>query len=114
MKSEHRAQSVIAAFQCLTVLSGTVAVAMMLKAVGYPDARDSWPGLVVFIRDWGLVLLTVPSVWVLVTVYFERMGHGDRQRRWVVVSGLLVLLALFFFYLVACARLFISPISHSV
>lgn len=110
MIAEHRIQSVIAAFQCVTVISGSIAVASMLKAAGYPHARDSWPDLPVFIRDWGLMLLCVPLAWAFLTIWLERRDDYECPKAFVVISGLLLLAFLFCFFLIASAKAVARPI----
>ena len=110
MLQEHKFQSVIAAFQCAVVILGIISATLMLKAAGFPESRQSWPGLPVFVRNWGLVYLLVPIVWVFVTVYLERKDDIEFGKRGVVISGLLVLLALFIFFFWVSARAIVSPI----
>ena len=109
MIAQHRVQSVIAAFQCTTIVFGTIAVATMLKAAGYPDSRDTWPQMPVFIRDWGLIFLFIPLGWVVFTIWLEHKKEYECSRVFVMISGLIVLGLLFFFFLGQAARAVVSP-----
>lgn len=93
---EHSTHTTIAAVQTVVVLYGFLTTATVMKAGGYPDA-GLWSGLPLFVRHAGVGFLLIPAIWVWATLQLEQ-GPGRFSRRWKVVSGLMVIGALWWLF----------------
>ena len=91
---EHGIQSVLAVLQATVVVAGSMCTATMLKALGYPESRETWSLLSVFVQNWGFAILIVPASWVLVTLWLEHHQQHWFSKRWTLVTGLMVCAAL--------------------
>lgn len=94
---EYMPQIVLASLQSLVVLMGSMFTATILKAFGYPESRAHWPPASVFVRNWGVSLVLIPFIWVIATIWMERLHAGWFSRRWTILSGLLILIGLAYF-----------------
>jgi hypothetical protein len=99
---QHRTQTILALFHVGTILVGSIAIGLILKAFGYTDGQEmSW--IVVFVRNWGFVLTLIPVFWVLSTIWME-LHHSWHSRRVTLVSGVLLWAALIWFFILMAAR----------
>ena len=71
----YRAISIIALIQTVVIVGGTLVVAGMLKAHGYP--KQEFPLVfnqgAIFIRQHGYALLLIPFLWALAAIYTVRV-----------------------------------------
>ena len=98
---QYTAQTILALFQSLLVVSGSLATAFVLKTRGYPDVPLSWHPFPVLVRSWGFSLLLIPWLWAVATVWMEAHPAGNFSRRWTMSSGVLVLVGLLFLFFVS-------------
>jgi hypothetical protein len=94
---EFALQSIFFITHCMVIMGGSMFTATFLKLNGYPEARPVWPWLPVFIRNWGVVLILIPAVWVLATIWLERHCSDWFSKRWTILSGAFLLAALAWF-----------------
>jgi hypothetical protein len=86
---DNAMQSIFAAAQSVVIVAGSLLTAATPRMRG-----GEGPWLPVFVRDWGFLLLLVPAVWVVGTIWLERHRSDWFTKRWTILSGLLVLLSL--------------------
>jgi hypothetical protein len=99
---QHRTQTILALFQVGTILVGSIGIGAILKAMGFSDIQEmSW--LVIFVRNWGFILVLIPVVWVLMTIWME-LHQSWYSKRLTLVSGLLLLGSLVWFFILVAAR----------
>ena len=73
----NRTITLLALFQVLLVIIGFLALGIVLKLSGYPDAlRLHWNPLAVFLREHGFLLLLLPLLWTIYAVAAERVQQG--------------------------------------
>lgn len=99
---QHRPQTILALLQAGTVLVGSIGIGAMLKALGYSDIQGL-PWILVFVRNWGFLLLAIPLAWVLVTIWME-FHHTWYSKRYTILSGLLLIASLVWFFISVAAR----------
>jgi len=95
---EYKTQSVLAAMQALVIVYGILSTAAILKASGYPDGVNEWRPFSVFVRQYGLVFMIVPALWVWTTIQLE-IRAANFSRAGSLVSGVLVLIILLYVFL---------------
>ena len=88
--SEFAAQSVFAVLQSALIVGGSLTTAALMKARGFPDSSQFWHPFALFVRSWGFLLILIPGIWVVGTIWLERSRSLDFTTRWTVISGLLV------------------------
>jgi Na+-driven multidrug efflux pump len=94
----------IALFQFVVVILGVLMTRAFFMGAGYPETPRDWSAVALLVRNHGYVLMLVPVVWTVATLYFENYGSGTWSRRWTVVSGVLLLVALAFLFLWTCGN----------
>lgn len=99
---QHRPQTILALLQAGTVLVGSIGVGAMLKALGYSDIQEL-PWLLVFVRNWGFLLLVIPLAWVVITIWME-FHQAWYSKRYTILSGLLLIAALVWFFIRVASR----------
>ena len=108
--NEYRVQSVLALLQAGVIVGGCLFTGTILKARGYPDQFTEIPFLLLFVRNWGFLLILIPLVWAVLTIRMEQRSEWF-SRRWTAISGFALLAALVWFVLLAMARAGSSLIS---
>jgi hypothetical protein len=93
---EHRIQTILVLLQIGVIGFGTLLIAAMIKAWGYPKHLKVISPYVLFWRNWGYFLIIVPLVWAMGTIWMERNLDGF-SKRWTLVTGLFLLLYLAWF-----------------
>ena len=87
--------TLVLAMQLFVVIAGTLTTTMALKFNGYPhDPMMIWNPFAVFVRDWGLLGLAVPCVWLVATL---KRGGGHFTLKGIGI-GIGIALVLSFFY----------------
>lgn len=65
----HQATAIVAILQISVTVIGFLAVGIVLKLFGYPDATVlEWSPMAVFLREYGLAFLAFPLVWCIYAV----------------------------------------------
>lgn len=96
-------QSIFVAAQSVTIVAGSMMTAVVLRMRGFPNDEKDWPLIPVFLREWGLVLILLPTMWMLLTIWLER--HTDYfTKRWTIITGTLLLATLACLMMYAFAR----------
>ncbi|MEK7948864.1 hypothetical protein [Luteolibacter soli] len=101
---EFRVQAVLAALQSGIVIAGSLLTATILKARGYPETFSVLPLKLSFVRNWGFLLILLPLVWALATIWLERRQPDWFSKRWTVGTGVLLAAWLGWFLFTAMAR----------
>ena len=101
---EHGTQSVLTVLQATVVVAGSMCTATILKALGYPESHDMWPSLSVFVRNWGFLFLIIPASWAITTLWLERHQSSWFSKRWTLITGIIVLAALSFLFVVSTTQ----------
>jgi len=83
-------QSVLAVLQSALIVGGSLTTATLMKARGYPDSSQYWHPWALFVRNWGFLLILIPAIWVVGTIWLERNRSLDFSTRGTVVTGMLV------------------------
>ncbi len=98
----HRTTSIIALLQSFLIIAGYLAVGIVLKFAGYPDAPLlHWNPLAVFLKQHGLALLTIPTVWTAWSLYTVRKDHGIFSCRLARILGLILIAGILLGFLFA-------------
>lgn len=88
---DYAMQSIFAAAQAVVIVAGALLTAATPRMRG-GGSGGHW--LPVFVRDWGVLLLLIPAAWVIVTLWLERHRSDWFTKRWTILSGVLLLVAL--------------------
>ena len=99
---QHRTQTILGLIHVGIILFGSIGVGVILKAMGYSDGQEMAP-LVGFVRNWGFILILIPVFWVLATIWME-LHHSWHSKRVTLVSGVLLLAGLIWFFVLMAAR----------
>lgn len=103
---QYTAQSVLVVLQSALIIGGSLTTASLMKLRGYPDPRQFWHPLTLFVREWGFLLILIPGLWVCWTIWCEHQREYSFSKRSTIGTGLLLLalLAFFFFmsFMLAC------------
>lgn len=106
---QHRTQTILSLFQVGTILVGSIGIGAILKAVGTSDSQQiSW--LLLFVRNWGFLLILIPVGWVVATIWME-FHHSWYSKRFTLVTGLLLWASLMWFFFLMAARATMVSIS---
>lgn len=100
---EYRLQTILTLIQAGVIVFGSLFVGVILKATGYPDHFQKIPLILLFVRNWGFLLILIPLAWAMGSIWLERHFNGY-SKRWSMVSGLCLLAALIWFLLKTLAR----------
>lgn len=106
---EYRTQTILGLFQAGAIIFGCLLTGVILKARGYPDQFHDLPFLLLFIRNWGFLLISIPLAWAAATIWLERTD--DCSKRWTLASGLCLFALLVFFMIGIVGRAGSSLIS---
>ena len=98
---EYTVQGILACLQSLVIIGGCLFTAVALKVRGYPDKFTELPLWLAFVRNWGFLLILIPLAWVCSTIWLERNRSDEFSKRWTIVTGIVVAVALGIF-LFAC------------
>lgn len=74
----------------------------MLKVLGDSEMQEL-PWILVFVRNWGFLLLVLPFAWVVMTIWME-FHHTWYSKRYTILSGLLLMASLISFFIYMAAR----------
>ena len=91
---EFAIQGILAAMQSVLIVCGCMMTVAMLKAMGYPERFTELPVKMLFIRNWGFLMILNPLAWVIVTIWLERNQAAWFSKRWTVGTGIAVFLCL--------------------
>jgi len=91
---EFKIQGILAAMQSVLIVGGCMMTGTMLKAMGYPERFTELPIQMLFIRNWGFLMILVPLAWVIATIWLERNQAAWFTKRWTVGTGIAVLFCL--------------------
>lgn len=93
----HRLQTIFILLQFGVIMAGSLTAGVILKVMGYEEGNNqAKPFYILFVRNWGFLLILIPLAWTFTTISMERRTDWF-SKRWVVGSGLTVLLALSWF-----------------
>ena len=92
----YRIQTILGLFQAGIVVFGSLLTGVMLKAMGYPDRFQQIPFKLLFVRNWGFLLIAIPLAWAVGTIWMER-NQPWHTKRWTLASGLCLSAWLVFF-----------------
>jgi hypothetical protein len=96
---ETRPITILGLLQFCAVLGGTLFVRSMMRLNGYnEDMAQMWSPIAIFVRDYGLVLLTIPTFWMLLALYLQRSTKPELLYWSVLIGGFLLLLCGLIFY----------------
>lgn len=112
LHSEYQAQGILAVLQSVLVIVGCLMTAALLKARGYPDRFADLPFQLALVRNWGFTLNLIPLGWVMMTIWLERNHRGWFSKRWTVLTGIGLGIALGWYFLVTMARAGSSTIQY--
>jgi hypothetical protein len=88
--------------QALLVVLGFFALAIVLKAWGYPTYIGvRWNHLAVFLRQHGMWLLLLPISWTILAARAERHDYGILSYRVVWLAGVCIAAAIIALFLYA-------------
>jgi len=93
---EYRTQTILAILQSLLILAGSLIGPAMSGASGVSD--DVLPLSIVLVKNWGFLFVVIPLIWALGTIRLEARSDHWFTRRWTIVSGVLLLVGLFYFF----------------
>lgn len=99
---QYRTQTILATFQVGTILVGSIGIGAILKGMGLSDIREIF-WLVIFVHNWGFILILIPVMWVLTTIWLE-LHQSWYSKRLTLVTGLLLLGSLVWFFILVAAR----------
>lgn len=100
---EYRMQTILTLIQAGVIVFGSLLTGVTLKAMGYPDRFQEIPFLLLFVRNWGFMLILIPLAWAGGSIWLER--HLDwYSKRWTLVSGLCLLASLAWFLAMMVGR----------
>jgi len=101
---QHPIQTILAALQCLLIVSGSLFIAWIMKARGYPDPSLVWHPIPTFIRSYGFLLLLIPAGWVFSTLWLESHPRHRQSRILSLLTGFVLLGALLFLFFVSALQ----------
>ena len=101
---QHPIQTTLAALQCLLIVSGSLFIAWIMKARGYPDPSLVWHPIPTFIRSYGFLLLLIPAGWVFSTLWLESHPRHRQSRILSLLTGFVLLGALLFLFFVSALQ----------
>ena len=106
-----RTTTILALVQTLLVTLGFIALGIILKMSGYPDALSlRWNPLAVFLREHGLWLLFLPVMWVLFATFAQRRDRGLFSFRTAYVAGICLATLIIALFLYATVRPYTRPL----
>ena len=91
---EYILQTIIMVLGALIIIGGSLLTGMVMKSMGYPHSDLEWPWWNLFVVNWGFCLLLIPAIWVWITIRLERRPGAGFTKRWVSVTGLILLIVL--------------------
>lgn len=90
----HRLQTIFVLLQVGVIMAGSLTTGAMMKVMGYQEGiRVDVLLLLLFVRDWGFLLILIPLAWTFLTITLEQRAYWY-SKRWTIGSGLLVLAGL--------------------
>jgi hypothetical protein len=101
----YRAISIVCLIQVGVVVFGTMFVTLSLKGAGYGrgDLPNHWfNSAAVLVRNWGLLLLLFPVLWVAAAMYIQRKFDLYWPRVTMIVLGITSAIWLIQMYLNLC------------
>jgi hypothetical protein len=98
---EHPIQTIFALMQSVLVVSGSLVTAGLMKARGFPDPTLSWHSFPIFVRSSGFFFLLIPLGWVLFSLWLESSPSHHCSRKWSLLTGFLILIALMSLFIVS-------------
>jgi len=106
-----RTTAVLALVQMLLVILGFFALAIVLKASGYPYYPGvRWNQLAVFLRQHGMWLILLPVAWVILAARTERYDYGILSYRVVWLGGVGIAATIIALFLYAAVHPFYFPL----
>lgn len=87
---EASIQTVFASLDGLLIMIGSLTTAVVMKANGFPGPGKVWHPLSLFVRDWGFLLILIPGLWAVGSVWMEKHPRFPFTRRWTMVTGILL------------------------
>jgi hypothetical protein len=96
-----RTTAILALVQALLVTLGFFALAIILKALGYPASGMHFSRLAVFLRTHGFWLICLPVAWVCLAVRVERRDYGILSYRTVWLGGVCIAASIISLFLYA-------------
>ncbi len=103
LQAEYRIQTIFILLQAGVIVLGSLLTGVILKANGYTDHLYELPFLVLFVRNWGFMLILIPLAWAAVSIWMDRYLEWY-TKRWTLVSGLCLLASLTWFLVLMLAR----------
>ena len=93
-------------------MGGCLFTGVILKARGYPDEFTELPLQLAFVRNWGFLLILIPLGWVALTIWLERTQASWFSKRWTLMTGIGLGIALGCYVFASMARAGSSIIQH--
>jgi hypothetical protein len=100
----------LALVQSSLVILSFFGLGALLKIQGYPQADVRWNPLTVFLRERGMWLLLLPTLWVLFSVYSERKWSGAISESDSLIIGICLAVAIFLLFIFAAVNSHTRPI----
>lgn len=85
--NSYRIQTILGHFHAGIIAFGFLLTGIVLKAMGYPDRFQHLPFKLLFVSNWGFLLIVISLIWVGGTIWLER-NQAWHTKRWTLVSGL--------------------------
>ena len=87
---EYSIQTVFALLDSALIIGGSMFTAAAMKVGGYPDPDRIWPPFPVFVRNWGFLLILIPAIWVVWTIWAENNRRESFGKKWTFLTGIVV------------------------
>ena len=100
----HRLQTIFVLVQAFVIIAGSLTTGATMKLMGYEEGNGmELPLLPLLIRNWGFLLIVIPLAWTVLTIALEQRTDWH-SKRWMIASGLLVLVLLGWLVVYAIGR----------
>ena len=107
---EYRIQSVFVAVHATLIVGGWMATATMMRIAGYPDEGLVWRPLSLLVRNWGFLLILLPGIWAVGSIWLETHPADMFSKRWTIVTGVVLFGVLAWMLFVAAVGGFTTPL----
>ena len=101
----------VSVLQLMLVTTGFLALNIVMEAGGYPHdppfpaslSRVVWSPLALFLRHYGLAILSVPVAWTVLVSLSRNRPVVFSQDVWLII-GVIIAVAIIVLFIYACAR----------
>ncbi|MFC7339662.1 hypothetical protein ACFQY0_20930 [Haloferula chungangensis] len=81
----------IARLQVVAIIGGVFLTRAVFMVYGYPNNGVDFGTVPTLIRNFGFLLLAVPVLWTILSVWLEERPEGFWTRRWTIITGVVIL-----------------------